>query len=55
VRGTHKGGLHPAGSSGARRVAARLKLPHLAMVGESSKGRFMTRLGKMGAAQDAEH
>jgi hypothetical protein len=55
VRGTHQVGLQQVGSSGAGRVAARLKLQPSAMVGGSSKGRLMTRLGKMGAMQDVEH
>jgi hypothetical protein len=58
VRGTHKGGLLPAGEGGgseARRVAAWFKLQPSTMVGEHSKGRLMTRLGQMGAAWNVEH
>jgi hypothetical protein len=55
VRGTHQGGLQPAGSSRARRAAATFKLQPSVMVGEAPMGQLMTRLAKMGAAQDVEH
>jgi hypothetical protein len=43
------------GGSGAGRVAARFKLQPSAIVRGSSKGRLMTRLGKMVVVQDVEH
>jgi hypothetical protein len=55
VRGTHQGGLLPAGGSKAGRAVARFKLQPSAMVGGGlSKGRLMTRLGKTGVVHDVE-
>jgi hypothetical protein len=55
VRGIHQGGVLPVGGSSVGRVAARFKLQPLVTVGGCSKGRLMTWLGKIGAAQDVEH
>jgi hypothetical protein len=55
MRGTHQGGLLPAGGSRAGCAVTRFKLQPSAMVGEHSKGQLTTRLGHMGAAQNVEH
>jgi hypothetical protein len=55
VRGTHQAGLLLVWGSEAGRAAVRFKLQPLAIVGQRSKGRFMTRLGHTGAAWNVEH
>jgi hypothetical protein len=50
VRGTHQGGLQLVVSYRVGHAVPGLKLQPSAMVGGSSKGQLMTRLGKTGAA-----
>jgi hypothetical protein len=55
VRGTHQGGLLPAGGSGVGCAVARFKPQPSVTVGERSKGRLTARLGQSGVARNLEH